>query len=314
MPKVQPVAALSRLSAASLGVFRGRAACVEGVTRDQLARLRADGVIERVHPDVYRMTAVAPSHEQAVRAALMWVGDAAAATSRSGAVLYGLEGVTPAAKPTIAVPYGIRARSQHIDVRHGTRGALMVRRVRGVPVTGPEYTLLWLAHELDEEALEIACEDARRRGLTSVPALRAYLHRYGTRGRPGVAALRRLVDQLDPKHPARSKLEVLTRRLLVAHRMTDFVREFPLDWNGRTYCFDFAFPAERTILETNGRRWHDDPADYEDDHEKWSVPGRHHYRIVFATWDKVTQHPEALIDELLATLSPGERVAGSAGW
>ena len=113
--------------------------------------------------------------------------------------------------------------------------------------------------------------------------------------------MRRLLDQLDPKHPSRSTLEVKTRRLLVAHGITDFAREFPLDWNGRTYRFDFAFEAERTILETNGRRWHDDPADYEDDHEKWSVPGRHGYLLVLATWDKVTKHPIKLLEELATT-------------
>jgi len=177
----------------------------------------------------------------------------------------------------------------------------MIREVRGLRVVGVEACLLALALELDDEAFEIACEDARRRGLTSVPALRAYLDRYGTRGRPGVAALRHLLTQLDPKHPSRSTLEVKTRRLLVAHGITDFVRELPLDWNGRTYFYDFAFEAGRTILETNGRRWHDDPADYEDDHEKWSVPGRHGYKLVLATWNKVTSQPDDLIAELLAT-------------
>jgi very-short-patch-repair endonuclease len=114
--------------------------------------------------------------------------------------------------------------------------------------------------------------------------------------------LRRLLAELDPKSPSRSTLEMLTRRLLVAHRITDFTRELPLSWNGRTYSFDFAFERQRTILETNGRRWHDDPADYEDDHEKWSVPGRHGYRLVLATWDKVTRGPHDFLAELVTTL------------
>jgi hypothetical protein len=96
----------------------------------------------------------------------------------------------------------------------------MVRRRSGIAVTGPEATLLALASELDEQALEVACEDARRRRLTSVPALRSYLDRYGRSGRPGVAALRDLVAGLDPRHPANSTLEVVTRRLLVAHGVT----------------------------------------------------------------------------------------------
>ena len=118
-----------------------------------------------------------------------------------------------------------------------------------------------------------------------------------------MSATRDLLRQLDPTHAARSTLEVKVRRLLVAHGITGFVREFPLEWNGRTYLYDFAFERERTILETNGRRWHDDPADYEHDNEKWSVPGRLGYRIVFATWDKVTREPELLLRELATTLA-----------
>ena len=305
MPKEPSITTLSRLSARSLGVFKAGSAVDRGVTRDQLARLRAGGAIERLHPDVYRMTSVAPSHEQRLRAALLWAGSAAAATGRSAAMLYGLEGVI-ADLPEIALPYGVRGRCEAAIVRHGARPALMARRVRDLPVTGPEYTLLWLAHMLDGETFEIACEDARRRRLTTVPALRAYLSRFGRRGRPGVRTLRRLLDELDPVHAARSMLEVRTRRLLVAHGLTDFVREFPLEWNGRTYSYDFAFKNSHTILETNGRRWHDDPNDYEHDHEKWSVPGRFGYRLVLATYDKVNRTPRELLHELTTTMSASD--------
>jgi very-short-patch-repair endonuclease len=92
---------------------------------------------------------------------------------------------------------------------------------------------------------------------------------------------------------------------LVANGINNFVREFPLEWNGRTYLYDFAFERQRTILETNGRRWHDDPTDYERNNEKWSVPGRHGYRIVFATWNKVTRQPDQLLEELTTTLQAG---------
>jgi very-short-patch-repair endonuclease len=91
--------------------------------------------------------------------------------------------------------------------------------------------------------------------------------------------------------------------LLVTNGFTDFVRELPLEWRGRIYLFDFGFESRRTILETNGRRWHDNPSDYEHDNEKWSVPGRHGYRIVLATWEKVTRNPVQLLSELAATLA-----------
>jgi very-short-patch-repair endonuclease len=177
----------------------------------------------------------------------------------------------------------------------------MVRRHRGLRVTGVEATLVALARALDAEAFEIACEDARRRRLTSEPALRTYLERHGRRGLPGVRTTRDLLDELDPVYASRSTLEVKTRRLLVANGFGDFVREFPLRWDGRTYRYDFCFEQARTILETNGRRWHDDPADYEDDNEKWSVPGRHGYRIVLATWEKVARDPDTFLRELAAS-------------
>jgi very-short-patch-repair endonuclease len=236
----QPVAALTTLSAGSLGVFRGRAAAELGVSRKQEMAVLASNHVRSKHVIVHRASDMAP---------------------------------------------------------------LMVRRHRGLRVTGVEATLVALAHALDAEAFEIACEDARRRRLTSVSALRTYLDRFGRKGLPGVQATRALLDELDPIHPARSTLEVKTLRLLVANGFTDFTRELPLVWNGRTYRYDFAFERSRTILETNGRRWHDDAADYEDDNDKWRVPGRHGYRIVLATWAKVVRHPDDFLRELTTTMT-----------
>jgi hypothetical protein len=297
------LAEISALSAPAVGVFRGRAAVELGVDRRQIAALRSAGVVERILPDTYRMAAVPVSNLQRLWAALLWAGDSAAATGRSGGELSGLEGVN-APVPEIVVPISRRVRAPGVVVHHSDDlRALMVRRQRGLRVTCVEATLVSLACRLEPEAFEIACEDARRRRLTSVPALDAYISRFGSPGRYGIANLRRLLLQLDPIHAARSTLEVKTRRLLVANGFTDFVREFPLEWQGRTYRFDFGFGHARTILETNGRRWHDDPADYESDNEKWSVPARHGYRIVFATWEKVTRRPADLLFELAAALA-----------
>jgi very-short-patch-repair endonuclease len=278
----------------------------EGVTRKQLTALLAGGFITRELPDTYRMTAVARSNEQRLRAALLWAGDDAAAAGRSAGEHYRLEGVI-AQMPEIVLPRSRRLRADRVIVHRPENSASsMVRQHRGLRVTGVEPTLVAIAATIgqsNDEGFEIACEDARRRRLTSVPAMNAYLARFGHSGRPGVGVLRALLRELDPAHPSRSTLEVKTRRLLVATGHTGFVREFPLDWNGRTYFFDFAFERERTILEVNGRRWHDDSADYEHDNEKWSVPGRHGYRMVFATWEKVTQNADALRQELEATLA-----------
>jgi hypothetical protein len=171
-------------------------------------------------------------------------------------------------------------------------------------VTGVEATLVALAALLTDEAFEIACEDARRRRLTSITAIRHHLAHNWYPACAGIGNLRALLDELDPKWPSRSTLEVKTRRLLVEYGIGDFVREFPLEWNGRTYRFDFGFAPAPVILETNGRRWHDDARDYEHDQQKWSVPALHGYRLVFVTWDKVTRRPDELLAELAAAGVP----------
>jgi very-short-patch-repair endonuclease len=272
------------------------------VSRKQIAALRSAGVIDRVLRDTYRMTAVVATNEQRLRAALLWAGDTAAAAVLSAGEFYGLEGVTAPA-PEIVVPRSCRVRDASVVVhRTDHQLELMVRTWNGLRVTGVEASLVALAAVLDGEAFEIAFEDARRRRLTSMPALRSYAARFRF-PHPGMAKFCKLIDQLDPARPSRSALEVKARRLLVANGLGDFVRELPLTWRGRTYYFDFAYESGRTILEINGRRWHDDPADYEHDNEKWSVPARHGYRLLFATWEKVTRHPTELVSELRAALS-----------
>jgi hypothetical protein len=302
MDQSAALGALSELAASQCGVFRGRDAAARGVTRRQIAVLQRNGVIARELPDTYRFAAVDRSAEQWLRAALLWADDDAAADGRSAAAWYGLEGVRPG-EPEVVVGRPVRRRCDRVRVRRTTAlDALMIRTVRGLPITGVEATLVRLAHVLDDEALEVACEDARRRQLTGIPALHAYLDRFARPGQRGVAPLRALLTALDPVHPSRSTLEVRTRRLLVARGFDDFVREYPLPGNGRSHHFDFAFPGRRTILEANGRRWHDDAADYERDNDKWSVPGHHGFKLVLATWDKVTRRPDELVSELVTTL------------
>ena len=118
MPKEPVVTTLSKLSASSLGAFRAEGATALGVTPNQLARLSRQGVIERVFPHTYRMTAISPSAAQRLRAALLWAGDRAAAAGRSAGELHGLEGVR-ASSPEIVLPHEVRGRMRGMTVSHG---------------------------------------------------------------------------------------------------------------------------------------------------------------------------------------------------
>jgi hypothetical protein len=188
--KSKAVAVVSELASCNSGVFRGRDAEARGVERKQIAALVDAGIAVRELPNTYRLTGVAPTSEQRLRAALLWAGADAAAARRSAAEWVGLEGVR-APKPEIVVPRGRTLRSDHVVVVAASApSALMIRTVRGLRVTGVEATLVRLAHVLEDEALEVAYEDARRRQLTSILAMEAYLSRHARPGQRGLAAIR----------------------------------------------------------------------------------------------------------------------------
>ena len=185
-----------RRSASSAATRRQRSAS----RRKQLASLQQSGVIAREFADTYRMTAVPRTGEQRLRCALR-VGRCGlgrrGSLGRRALRLRGRAGHASGDR---------RSRCSRCPVDpgrdppgHRSRGADVAPQ-RGIPTTGVEATLLALAAALDDEPFEIACEDARRRRLVSIPSLRAYLDQWGRAGRPGVTALRRHLRVLDPIH------------------------------------------------------------------------------------------------------------------
>jgi hypothetical protein len=99
----------------------------------------------------------------------------------------------------------------------------MIRSVDGIRTTGVEATLTLLAHLVDAETLEVGCEDARRRRLTSVAALRAYLDRWQQRGRPGQVKLRELLANTFLSTPPQHRQGTVTANLekgLLTSRLT----------------------------------------------------------------------------------------------
>ncbi len=184
MPRERAVAERSQLCATTNSVLRGAETVRRGVSRTQLGILAKADVIERVVPDTYRMTAVPASSEQGPRAALSGAGSGSMARGASAASVCGLDGVE-ATEPAAALGRNQHRRIDGITIARPTdRRALMPRTRRGFRVTGVEATLVALASVLDGGALETACEDARRKGLTSMPAHLACTNQSGKRGRP----------------------------------------------------------------------------------------------------------------------------------
>lgn len=124
---------------------------------------------------------------------------------------------------------------------------------RGIPLTGVVRTVLDLATELEEWALERAINEADKHDLIDPDSLRNSVDNYP--GEPGAPTLRRLLD----RHTFRlsdSDLEVRFRPIASAAglgpaRTKDWVQGFEVD---------FHWPQLGLIVETDGLRYHRTPA------------------------------------------------------
>jgi very-short-patch-repair endonuclease len=197
------------------------------------------------------------------------------------------------------VPLSIKKRCAEVIV-HQTRSPLTQRRTRrGVPTTTPERTLIDLAGSLTPEQLEIAFETARRDRHVTTASVERALARIGARGRRGSEPMQQLLATLAPEPPCESALEVLTARMLRASGLPRPERQVSVTAFDADYRLDFAWPDEQVALECDGRKWHEIEADFERDRQRWSaITAATGYRIVWATWQRVSASPDHIVAEL----------------
>jgi very-short-patch-repair endonuclease len=171
--------------------------------------------------------------------------------------------------------------------------------VRSIPATEPSRTLLDLAAVVSQETLEMALEDAWRRGLVSLARLRWRLAGTRSKGRKGASALRRLLlERPAGTVPTDSALEV--RFLQVARKggLVPSERQYEIRNNGKLISrVDFAYVASKLAIEVDGFKWHSGRASWERDLSRGNTVGALGWRVLHAT-SRMLDSP----DELLQTI------------
>ncbi|MGH2726588.1 MAG: type IV toxin-antitoxin system AbiEi family antitoxin domain-containing protein, partial [Actinomycetota bacterium] len=189
---------LARLAARRHGIFSRAEALREGATRGYIARRVAKSRWETMAPGVYRLNGAVPSWRQQLLVACLWAGELGVASHRAAAALWQLAGFRT--EPIeISVPRGVRLRRTGI-VAHEVVALphVDVTVVDAIPVTTPTRTLVDLGAVVSKDVLEEALDDALRRSLTTISRLRWRLMELSRRGRPGIPALRALIDAREP--------------------------------------------------------------------------------------------------------------------
>lgn len=210
----------------------------------------------------------------------------------------------------ITLPRGRRFSSDGVVVHRVLdldRADLMV--VEAIPTTTPTRTLIDLAGVLPADAVEEALDDALRRRLTSISRLQWRLRDLGTKGRPGIAVIRRLIDGRSNVGVPQSVLETRLLRLVKRARLSRPECQHQIrDERGRLVgIVDFAYPQARLAIEVDGYRWHSGRARWEYDLGRRNKLTRLGWRILHVTATDIEQRPDETAAAIAAVLQRAQQ-------
>lgn len=123
-------------------------------------------------------------------------------------------------------------------------------------------------------------------------------------GRPGIVAIRSLLDARDPSSAVpRSVFETRLLRVLKAAGLPTPTLQHQVRDDRRVVAIvDFAFPAARLAIEADGYRWHSGRARWEHDLARRNTLTSLGWRVLHMTWTDLTTNPTAMIHRIETAL------------
>lgn len=284
------------------GVFTNTDALRWGVSAASLSRAVRTGKAIRLLPRVYVVSGLERSWWSHARAAAEWSDGAL--SHLTAAFAHGLVENHPPYLEVVSAtvrkpPVGSTLRCH----RSPLVGPPHVTRLRGIRVTAPARTLLDIASRVSEEILELALEDALRRGLTSTARLEWQLRTEGGKGRDGTAALRRLLDARSRLPATESALETQVARWFRTTSLPPPVRQHRVLEGGRFVArIDFAYPDSRIAVEAISYRWHGGRRAWLRDEERRKELRELGWKVIEITLEDITHRGPQLEAEIAAAL------------
>jgi very-short-patch-repair endonuclease len=226
---------------------------LEHLSHGQLDWLRSNARLEPVRRGVYRMAGTPESWIQQLMAACL-ARPGSYASFRAAAALWRLEDFAPDVLE-ITVPGSSRARLDGVIVHESqVVGAAHVTKRRGVPVSSMARTLCDLTAVVSEKwRVERAVDEALRRKLVTLRALRAVADDLAGRGRSRCTVTREILEHRTPGYqPGESEPEKRIADLLVRAGLPEPKRQHWVAVAGRRYRVDLAYPEHGIAIEYDG--------------------------------------------------------------
>ena len=272
------------------------------ITKRQLQRACANGVLVRRHPGVFVDPAVPHSPEQDLMVAVHAARSLAGGWGRSAAAMVGLLDEHPLV-PEIVVPYRRYARIEGAVVRRSSnlcRDHIMLWR--HVPITKPLITAVDLGVVLSPMDLAEVYVRACQLKLFEPNAVKATIGRLARPGRTGIRTAREAVQLvMIGDRPADSVLE-----LRFHHDVGRYLPSYEYQWevqvNDRDLRIDFAYPSVKLAIELDGYDKRRSRAALDYDVHRGRLLLHDGWKVVRFTWTDVTKDPQGVAAEILGLL------------
>jgi very-short-patch-repair endonuclease len=268
---------LARLATSQDGIVERRQLAELGLGAGAIDYRVRGGRLILLYRGVYAVGHEALTDRGRMRAALIAAGPSAALSHWTAAAVWKLIHSMPPFVEVTVTRRGPRTRKGLVV--HSTRQPPDVRIVDSLPVTAPLRTLADLAASPDIERM---CAEALVLKLVTQEELDAA----------------RIIDA-DLIAPTRSRFERLFRATLRNAGLPSPITGYEIG----PYKADFAWPAERVIVETDGWGAHGHRRAFEDDRARDAFLAANGWVVVRVTWRRLNQRPMLVMTQLAQTLA-----------
>jgi very-short-patch-repair endonuclease len=247
--------------------------------------------------------------DQRETAAVLAVGDPVALCGLTAAALWRLPaGADPGGPVQLVIPADRVVRRPGLEVRRARALAQRdIRRIKGLPVTSPERTLLDIAmlDTVSERELDRALDEALALRITSVSKLTTLLAE--RHGRPGRARLAGLLAQRQGSTATRSEAEERFLALIRAAGLPTPVMQAAI----AGFTVDAYWPQARFVVEIDGYQWHTVLSNFNRDRRKDRALQLLGIQVSRVTWGQMEGEAMQLIAEIATTLALRMRAVAS---
>lgn len=249
---------------------------------------------------VYQLAHPADRRDLARSVLATWPG--AVLSHESAAKLHGIPYVTEShvivshhSRTTHVYPGVVVRRTHDLDDWH-------VTEVDGTRCTTIARTIVDLAADRPAALIGRLLDDLVASDRLELFEVEAVVASVARRGKPGIRAMRKVLELRVGEDRDASALERRGRAVIRDAGLPAPISEHPIPWTvGRR--FDDAYPEARLAIEWDSRRYHGQRAAFEADRARDRDVAIHGWRILRFTWEDVFGHPDRVVETIRLLLA-----------